>query len=327
MTQSPNTIQLEASTEAAHFGLRLDQVLADLFPEYSRSKLKTWIQEGNVAVNGEVITVPRHKMQMDELITVQAEMDVQVTSVAQDIALDIVYEDEHILVINKPADLVVHPGAGNPSGTVLNALLNHYPEIDKVPRAGIVHRLDKDTTGLMVVAKTIPAQTHLVDQLQRREMSREYEAIALGTMVAGGIVDEPIGRHATKRTHMAVREMGKPAVTHYRVIEKFRAYTHLRLKLETGRTHQIRVHMAHIKHPLLGDQVYGGRPRLPKGASEEFIAALRGFQRQALHAAQLSLFHPETEEWMTWKAPLPQDMQDLLKAVKKDTADNPQDML
>lgn len=327
MTQSPNTIQLEASTEAAHFGLRLDQVLADLFPEYSRSKLKTWIQDGNVAVNGEVITVPRHKMQMEELITVQAEMDVQVTSVAQDIALDIVYEDEHILVISKPADLVVHPGAGNPSGTVLNALLNHYPEIDKVPRAGIVHRLDKDTTGLMVVAKTIPAQTHLVDQLQRREMSREYEAIALGTMVAGGIVDEPIGRHATKRTHMAVREMGKPAVTHYRVIEKFRAYTHLRLKLETGRTHQIRVHMAHLKHPLLGDQVYGGRPRLPKGASEEFIAALRGFQRQALHAAQLSLFHPETEEWMTWKAPLPQDMQDMLRAVRKDTTDNPQDML
>ena len=327
MTQSPNTIQLEASTEAAHFGLRLGQVLADLFPEYSRSKLKTWIQDGNVAVNGEVITVPRHKMQMDELVTVQAEMDVQVTSEAQDIALNIVYEDEHILVINKPADLVVHPGAGNPSGTVLNALLNHCPEIDKVPRAGIVHRLDKDTTGLMVVAKTIPAQTHLVDQLQRREMSREYEAVALGTMVAGGIVDAPIGRHATKRTHMAVREMGKPAVTHFRVIEKFRAYTHLRLKLETGRTHQIRVHMAHIKHPLLGDQVYGGRPRLPKGASEEFIAALRGFQRQALHAAQLSLFHPETEEWMTWKAPLPQDMQDLLKAVKKDTADNPQDML
>jgi 23S rRNA pseudouridine1911/1915/1917 synthase len=327
MTQSPNTIQLEASTEASHFGLRLDQVLADLFPEYSRSKLKTWIQDGNVAVNGEVITVPRHKMQMDEVVTVQAEMDVQVTSEAQDIALNIVYEDDHILVINKPADLVVHPGAGNPSGTVLNALLNHVPDIDKVPRAGIVHRLDKDTTGLMVVAKTIPAQTHLVDQLQRREMSREYEAVALGTMVAGGIVDAPIGRHATKRTHMAVREMGKPAVTHFRVIEKFRAYTHLRLKLETGRTHQIRVHMAHIKHPLLGDQVYGGRPRLPKGASEAFIGALRGFQRQALHAAQLSLFHPETEEWMTWKAPLPQDMQDLLKAVRQDSLDNPEDML
>lgn len=327
MSQSPNTIQLEASTEASHFGLRLDQVLADLFPEYSRSKLKTWIQDGNVSVNGEVITIPRHKMQMDELVTVNAEMDIQVSSQAQDIALDIVYEDDHILVINKPADLVVHPGAGNPSGTVLNALLNHVPDIDKVPRAGIVHRLDKDTTGLMVVAKTIPAQTHLVDQLQRREMSREYEAVALGTMVAGGVVDAPIGRHATKRTHMAVRESGKPAVTHFRVIEKFRAYTHLRLKLETGRTHQIRVHMAHIKHPLLGDQVYGGRPRLPKGASDAFIATLRSFQRQALHAAQLSLFHPETEEWMTWKAPLPQDMQDLLKAVKQDTTENPEDML
>ena len=323
MSQSPNTIQLEASTEASHFGLRLDQVLADLFPEYSRSKLKTWIQDGNVSVNGEVITIPRHKMQMDELVTVNAEMDIQVSSQPQDIALDIVYEDDHILVINKPADLVVHPGAGNPSGTVLNALLNHVPDIDKVPRAGIVHRLDKDTTGLMVVAKTIPAQTHLVDQLQRREMSREYEAVALGTMVAGGIVDAPIGRHATKRTHMAVRESGKPAVTHFRVIEKFRAYTHLRLKLETGRTHQIRVHMAHIKHPLLGDQVYGGRPRLPKGASDAFIATLRGFQRQALHAAQLSLFHPETEEWMTWKAPLSADMQHLLASVREDSLANP----
>ncbi|MDO6566149.1 23S rRNA pseudouridine(1911/1915/1917) synthase RluD [Alteromonas sp. 1_MG-2023] len=327
MTQSDNTLQLEATTGAEHFSLRLDQVLADLFPEYSRSKLKTWIQGGNVSVDGQVITVPRHKMQMDELVTVSAEIEVQVTSQPQDIALDIVYEDEHILVINKTADLVVHPGAGNPSGTVLNALLNHVPDIDKVPRAGIVHRLDKDTTGLMVVAKTIPAQTHLVDQLQTRVMSREYEAVAMGTMVAGGIVDEPIGRHATKRTHMAVRENGKPAITHFRVIEKFRAYTHLRLKLETGRTHQIRVHMAHIKHPLLGDPTYSGRPRLPKGASEDFINTLRGFQRQALHAAQLSLYHPETEEWMTWQAPLPQDMKDLLAAVRLDSKENPEDMI
>ncbi len=327
MTQSDNTLQLEATTGAEHFSLRLDQVLADLFPEYSRSKLKTWIQGGNVSVDGQVITVPRHKMQMDEVVTVSAEIEVQVTSQPQDIALDIVYEDEHILVINKPADLVVHPGAGNPSGTVLNALLNHVPDIDKVPRAGIVHRLDKDTTGLMVVAKTIPAQTHLVDQLQTRVMSREYEAVAMGTMVAGGVVDEPIGRHATKRTHMAVRENGKPAVTHFRVIEKFRAYTHLRLKLETGRTHQIRVHMAHIKHPLLGDPTYSGRPRLPKGASDDFINTLRGFQRQALHAAQLSLYHPETEEWMTWQAPLPQDMQDLLAAVRLDSKENPEDMI
>jgi 23S rRNA pseudouridine1911/1915/1917 synthase len=327
MTQSDNTLQLEATTGAEHFSLRLDQVLADLFPEYSRSKLKTWIQGGNVSVDGQVITVPRHKMQMDEVVTVSAEIEIQVTSQAQDIALDIVYEDEHILVINKSADLVVHPGAGNPSGTVLNALLNHVPDIDKVPRAGIVHRLDKDTTGLMVVAKTLPAQTHLVDQLQTRVMSREYEAVAMGTMVAGGVVDEPIGRHATKRTHMAVRENGKPAVTHFRVIEKFRAYTHLRLKLETGRTHQIRVHMAHIKHPLLGDPTYSGRPRLPKGASDDFVNTLRGFQRQALHAAQLSLYHPETEEWMTWQAPLPQDMQDLLAAVRLDSKENPEDMI
>ena len=327
MTESDNTLQLEATTGAAHFGIRLDQVLADLFPEYSRSKLKTWIQGGNVSVDGQVITVPRHKMQMDEVVTVSAEIEIQVTSQAQDIALDIVYEDEHILVINKSADLVVHPGAGNPSGTVLNALLNHVPDIDKVPRAGIVHRLDKDTTGLMVVAKTLPAQTHLVDQLQTRVMSREYEAVAMGTMVAGGVVDEPIGRHATKRTHMAVRENGKPAVTHFRVIEKFRAYTHLRLKLETGRTHQIRVHMAHIKHPLLGDPTYSGRPRLPKGASDDFVNTLRGFQRQALHAAQLSLYHPETEEWMTWQAPLPQDMQDLLAAVRLDSKENPEDMI
>ena len=280
-----------------------------------------------MSVDGQVITVPRHKMQMDEVVTVSAEIEIQVTSQAQDIALDIVYEDEHILVINKSADLVVHPGAGNPSGTVLNALLNHVPDIDKVPRAGIVHRLDKDTTGLMVVAKTLPAQTHLVDQLQTRVMSREYEAVAMGTMVAGGVVDEPIGRHATKRTHMAVRENGKPAVTHFRVIEKFRAYTHLRLKLETGRTHQIRVHMAHIKHPLLGDPTYSGRPRLPKGASDDFVNTLRGFQRQALHAAQLSLYHPETEEWMTWQAPLPQDMQDLLAAVRLDSKENPEDMI
>ena len=223
------------------------------------------------------------------------------------------------MVINKPRDLVVHPGAGNQDGTILNALLAHYPDIELVPRAGIVHRLDKDTTGLMVIAKTVSAQTHLVDQLQQRVMSREYEAVAYGTMVGGGLVDEPIGRHATKRTLMAVRETGKPAVTHFRIIEKFRAHTHLRLKLETGRTHQIRVHMAHIKHPLVGDAAYGGRARLPKGASPEFVALLRRFDRQALHAIQLSLFHPETEEWMSWQAPLPQDMVELLEVMRADT--------
>ncbi|BBO26934.1 23S rRNA pseudouridine1911/1915/1917 synthase [Marisediminitalea aggregata] len=319
MVQQSSQISLSASTEFQHFGMRLDQVVADLFPDYSRSKLKEWILAGNVCVNGEPCVVPRQKMTGDEVISVEAEIEQQVVNEAQAIELDIVYEDEDILIINKPADLVVHPGAGNQDGTLLNALLAHVPDIDKVPRAGIVHRLDKDTTGLMVVAKTLPAQTHLVDQLQTRVMSREYEALVNGTMVAGGLVDAPIGRHSTKRTHMAVREMGKPAVTHYRVIEKFRAHTHVRLKLETGRTHQIRVHMAYIKHPLVGDPAYGGRLRLPKGSSDEFANTLRGFNRQALHAAQLSLYHPTTDEWMTWQAPLPQDMVALIDSVREDT--------
>ncbi|GGW85662.1 23S rRNA pseudouridine(1911/1915/1917) synthase RluD [Alteromonas halophila] len=322
MTESTDTIVLEATASPVHFNQRLDQVLADLFPDYSRSKMKTWIQNGHVALNDDVVTVPRHKMRGDEVVKVQATIDVQVASQPQNIDLDIVYEDKDILVINKPADLVVHPGAGNSSGTVLNALLAHVPEIDKVPRAGIVHRLDKDTTGLMVVAKTLQAQTHLVSQLQDRVMSREYEALVINTMVAGGVVDAPIGRHPTKRTLMAVREFGKPAVTHYRVIEKFRAHTHVRLKLESGRTHQIRVHMAHIKHPLAGDPTYGGRPRLPKGASEDCVATLRGFRRQALHAAQLSLYHPRTDEWMTWQAPLPTDMVSLIDAVRQDTREH-----
>lgn len=221
-------------------------------------------------------------------------------------------------MINKPKDLVVHPGAGNPDGTVLNALLYHCPEIAEVPRAGIVHRLDKDTTGLMVVAKTIPAQTKLVRDLQKRKITREYEAIASGIMTKGGTVDQPMARHPTKRTQMAVHPMGKPAVTHYRIMERFRNYTRLRLRLETGRTHQIRVHMAHIAHPLLGDQTYGGRPRPPKGTSEEFLTVLRHFQRQALHAIMLRLAHPITGEIMEWHAPLPDDFVELVEALKQD---------
>ena len=232
------------------------------------------------------------------------------------------FEDDHIMIINKHAGLVVHPGAGNQDGTLLNALLAKVPNIDQVPRAGIVHRLDKDTTGLMVVAKTLPAQTSLVEQLQSRSMGREYEALVMGTMVAGGLVDEPIGRHPNKRTSMAVSEAGKEAVTHYRVKEKFRAYTYLRLKLESGRTHQIRVHMSHIKHPLVGDTLYGGRPRLPKHASESFVDTLRGFKRQALHAAQLSLTHPISQEEMTFQAPLPEDFVNLLAEVREDTKIN-----
>ena len=248
----------------------------------------------------------------------QAEIEEDTRFTPQNIPLDIVYEDEHILVINKSKDLVVHPGAGNPDNTVLNALLYHYPPIAEVPRAGIVHRLDKDTTGLMVVAKTIEAQTKLVRALQKRQITREYEAIASGIMTKGGTVDQPMARHPTKRTHMAVHPLGKPAVTHYRIMERFRNYTRLRLRLETGRTHQIRVHMAYIAHPLLGDQTYGGRPKPPKGASEALLTVLRQFQRQALHAIMLRLEHPISGELMEWYAPLPDDFVTLVNALKAD---------
>lgn len=300
-------------------GKRFDQTLAEMFPEYSRSRLKEWILAGQVQVNGETLTKAREKMYGGENIIIECEIEADERFEPQNIPLDIVYEDDDILVINKPAGLVVHPGAGNPDGTVLNALLHHYPKIDVVPRAGIVHRLDKDTTGLMVVAKTIAAQTNLVDALQRREITREYEALANGIMTAGGVVDEPIGRHPSKRTHMAVTMSGRPSVTHFRVMEKFRLHTRLRLRLETGRTHQIRVHMAHITHPLVGDPVYGGRPRPPKNATQELREGLRGFNRQALHAAMLSLFHPITGEQMTWHADVPEDMVEMTNLLRDDT--------
>lgn len=312
-------LELHAEVPESLIGKRLDQALAELFSDYSRSRIKDWILAGHVQINQQVWDKPREKLMGGERVLIQTSIEVQQQHKAQAMALDIQYEDEHILVLNKPADLVVHPGAGNSSGTLLNALLNHVPNIGTVPRAGIVHRLDKDTTGLMVVAKTIPAQTNLVEQLQAREISREYEAVVNGTMVAGGTVDEPIARHETKRTSMAVRMGGKPAVTHYRVIQKFRAHTHLRLKLETGRTHQIRVHMAHLHHPIVGDPLYGGRPRPPKSASDELRDMLRDFKRQALHAAQLELAHPITGEWLSWQAPLPQDMVDLLTTLRADT--------
>ena len=311
-------IQHKDTVPDSCLGKRLDQTLAIMFPEYSRSRLKDWILLGCVAVNDEILTRAREKMYGGEYITINAEVEAEQRFEAQNIALDIVYEDDDILVINKPAGLVVHPGAGNPDGTVLNALLHHFPAISVVPRAGIVHRLDKDTTGLMVVAKTIAAQTNLVEALQLREITREYEAVANGLMTAGGVVDEPIGRHATKRTHMAVTFSGRPSVTHYRVMEKYRLHTRLRLRLETGRTHQIRVHMAHITHPLVGDPVYGGRPRPPKNSTSELLMKLRTFKRQALHAAMLSLYHPITGELMTWHADLPDDFVELVELLQAD---------
>jgi 23S rRNA pseudouridine1911/1915/1917 synthase len=315
-------IQHRDTVPESCLGKRFDQTLAEMFPDYSRSRLKEWILAGHVTINGQVIDKAREKMFGGEQIAINTEIEAEIRFEAQDIPLNIVYEDEGILVINKPAGLVVHPGAGNPDGTVLNALLHHCPQLGVVPRAGIVHRLDKDTTGLMVVAKTIAAQTNLVESLQAREITREYEAVANGIMTAGGIVDEPIGRHATKRTHMAVSFSGRPSVTHYRVMEKFRLHTRLRLRLETGRTHQIRVHMAHITHPLVGDPVYGGRPRPPKNASEELREMLRQFKRQALHAAMLSLYHPITGEQMTWHADVPKDMVALTDMLRNDSKEH-----
>ncbi|MGF1688730.1 23S rRNA pseudouridine(1911/1915/1917) synthase RluD [Photobacterium japonica] len=311
-------IELTNTVKDSQLGLRLDQVVAELFPDYSRSRIKEWILNGMVAVDGNVITKPRIKMMGGEELLINAEIEDEERWEAQDIPLDIVYEDEHILVINKPRDFVVHPGAGTPDGTVLNALLFHCPELAEVPRAGIVHRLDKDTTGLMVVAKTIQAQTRLVRALQKRKITREYEAIAIGKMTGGGTVEKPIGRHSTKRTCMAVNEMGKDAITHYRVSEHFREHTRIVLRLETGRTHQIRVHMAYLNHPLLGDATYGGRPRPPRDAADELIHALRAFDRQALHARMLRLSHPITGELMEWRAALPVDMVVMMNILRED---------
>lgn len=244
-------IELTNTVNESQLGKRLDQVVAELYPDYSRSRIKEWILGDMVSVNGEVVNKPRAKMMGGEELHIIAEIEDEVRWEAQDIPLNIVYEDDDIIVINKPRDFVVHPGAGTPDGTVLNALLHHCPSLAEVPRAGIVHRLDKDTTGLMVVAKTIQAQTRLVRALQKRKITREYEAIAIGKMTGGGTIEKPIGRHATKRICMAVHELGKPAITHYRVAEHFRVHTRLVLRLETGRTHQIRVHMSYLTYPLV----------------------------------------------------------------------------
>ena len=314
MTQ---TIHLQATVPDNLGGFRLDQAVAQLFPEHSRSRLQGWIKTGELLVDGKQLR-PREKLLGGEQIEVQAAIQQEERWQAEEIALDIVYEDEHILILNKPAGLVVHPGAGHHDGTLLNALLHHCPDIGGVPRAGIVHRLDKETTGLMVVAKTLEAQTDLVAQLQERAMGREYEAIAIGVMTGGGCVDEPMARHSKQRQKMAISPMGKEAITHYRVLKKFRGHTHIRLKLETGRTHQIRVHMAHISYPLIGDPQYGGRVRLPKGISLELREALGAFKRQALHAKRLELYHPVTEELMAWEVPLPADMLALLDELQRD---------
>ena len=288
-----------------------------MFPDYSRSRLAGWIKSGAVTLDG-ATAAPRQLLRGGEQVRLQVELEAEVSSAPEAIALAIVHEDEHLLVLDKPAGLVVHPGAGNPAGTLLNALLHHDPKLVELPRAGIVHRLDKDTSGLMVVAKSLPAVTALVDMLSRHEVERQYEAVVLGTMVAGGTVDEPIGRSMGDRLRQAVRdeEDGKRAVTHYRLRERFRAHSLLQCQLETGRTHQIRVHMAHIHHPLVGDPLYGGGLKLPRGATPELIAALRGFRRQALHAERLSFEHPVSGELLSFSAERPADQLALIEALR-----------
>ncbi|KRV66940.1 23S rRNA pseudouridine(1911/1915/1917) synthase RluD [Pseudomonas citronellolis] len=310
-------IQLAAEVPFDLGGQRLDQVAAQLFPEHSRSRLAGWIKDGHLTVDGAVLR-PKDVVHAGSRLALEVQLEAQGEWKAQDIELDIVYEDEHILVIDKPAGLVVHPAAGHQDGTLLNALLHHVPHLANVPRAGIVHRLDKDTTGLMVVAKTLEAHTNLVAQLQARSVSRIYEAIVVGVIVAGGKIDAPISRHGVMRQKMAVVSTGKQAISHYRVLERFRSHTHTRVKLETGRTHQIRVHMSHIGFPLVGDPVYGGRFRIPPGASPTLVESLRDFPRQALHARFLELDHPATGERMKWESPLPDDFTWLLSLLRQD---------
>lgn len=311
-------IELSAVVPESMLGCRLDQALSQLFTDFSRTRLKGWLDTGCVSLNGQVETKARTRIYGNEVLIVNAELEVQTQNEAQHMELDVIYEDDDIAIINKPANLVVHPGAGQKDQTLMNALLYQFPEISHVPRAGIVHRLDKDTTGLMVIAKNVEAQTKLVKDLAVHAVVREYEAIVLGILLAGGKIDQPIGRHPQKRTLMAVKPQAKPAVTHYRVAERFREHTRVRVRLETGRTHQIRVHMAWLSHPLLGDTAYGGRVKLPKGASATCVELIRGFKRQALHAVKLELSHPISGEFMRFEAPIPSDMQQLTESLRED---------
>ncbi|PKO46163.1 MAG: 23S rRNA pseudouridine(1911/1915/1917) synthase RluD [Betaproteobacteria bacterium HGW-Betaproteobacteria-22] len=298
-------------------GMRLDVVLQKLLPEHSRSRLQAWIKDGLVTVDGEAST-SKTKVWGGEKVSVQVQLKPESQAFkAQDIPLNIVYEDDHILVINKPAGMVVHPAAGNWEGTLLNALLFHAPQLHDVPRAGIVHRLDKETSGLLVVAKTLSAQTHLVRQLQARTVKREYRAIVWGQLWRNGAVDQPIGRDPRSRTKMAINRMGKPAVTRYEILERFSVQTYLRCNLETGRTHQIRVHMQFLKAPLVGDPVYGFRGIVPIRAMTQTLRdAVSSFHRQALHAIKLGLVHPATNEFMEWQIELADDMKVLLEAMR-----------
>jgi 23S rRNA pseudouridine1911/1915/1917 synthase len=316
MTAEFQVIDLEIPQELA--GLRLDSALARLLPEHSRTRIKAWIDSGAVTV-GRRSCKPRDLVEAGYQVNLRMTLEVPAVQVAPEmIALRIVHEDKDLLVIDKPAGLVVHPGAGNPDHTLQNALLGFDGSLARLPRAGLIHRLDKDTSGLLVVARTPEAQTSLSRQLEARTMSREYLAVCVGVMTGGGTIDAPIGRNRSDRLRMAVRGSGRPAVTHYRVIERFRAHTYLSVQLETGRTHQIRLHLSHLKYPIVGDPVYGGRFAQPKGASPELVTVLRAFKRQALHAATLGFDHPRTAKRLTLHSKVPKDFEQLLRELKDD---------
>lgn len=310
-------IQQQAQASEQHSGLRADQVASLLFSEFSRSILSGWIKDGALTINGKQVK-PSEKLLGTEMLQIDATIEELLDDQPETMTLDVIYQDDDLLIINKPAGLVVHPAAGHASGTLLNGLLALDPQLAGMPRAGIVHRIDKDTTGLLVIARTLEAQTSLAEQLQDKTLFREYEAVAVGVMTGGATVNAPVGRHPKDRKRMAVVDSGKPAVTHYRVTERFRGHTLVEVRLETGRTHQIRVHLAHKQYPLVGDSTYGGRLKLPAGASPELRDALQHFPRQALHAKKLGLFHPITAEYLEFEAPRPADLDHLITVLRQD---------
>ena len=300
-------------------GRRLDQTAAVLLEEFSRSRLKVWIESGALTLSGRP-AAPKTRVREGEEIALEVIPEPAVTVEPEAIPLSIIHEDDAFFIVDKPSNLVVHPGAGNPAGTLLNALLHLDPALAGLPRAGIVHRLDKDTSGLLVVARTLNAHRALVGQLERREIRRTYEAVCQGVLTGGGEIDAAIARHPTNRLRMAVMERGRPARTRYRVMERYRAHTRVKVELDTGRTHQIRVHFAHIRAPLVGDPLYGGRPRLPKSPQPQLLRVLQRFPRQALHARQLEFAHPESDDGVVFESPLRADLRGLIEALRGDAA-------
>ena len=314
------SISLKAQVTDEQAGHRVDQVAARLFPDYSRARLQAWMKTGELTVNGQRCK-PRESALAGSWLVLDATLQSAENWAAEAMPLSIVYEDEELLVIDKQAELVVHPAAGHHQGTLVNGLLHYCPTLESLPRAGIVHRLDKDTTGLMVVAKNLKSHHALVKQLQSRSVSRQYEAVVQGVMTAGGTISAPLARHPVHRIKRAVSAGGQEAITHYRVVQRYAAHTHIRVNLETGRTHQIRVHMAHLKYPIVGDPLYGGRYRIPPNCAEELAGALETFKRQALHASELKLLHPATKLECRWEARLPDDFAGLLSLLHQDAGE------